>query len=93
MAENKPKPKKPRLISLRLTEAQYQYLEEMAKRIRKRTGLRVTRTSIVMKLMEYGLPYLQKDFPSVGDDAKKGSPLTKTAISLDLEEDEGQSAG
>jgi hypothetical protein len=59
-----PSPKKSRMISMRVTEEQYQYLEEMAQRIRKTTGFRVTRASIVLKLMEYGLPYLEKEFPA-----------------------------
>lgn len=56
--------KKTRMISLRVTEEQYQYLEDMAQRIREKTGFRVTRASIVLKLMEYGLPYLEKEFPA-----------------------------
>lgn len=55
--------KKNRMLSLRITEHQYQYLEEMALRIRKATGFRVTRASIILKLMEYGLPHLEKEFP------------------------------
>lgn len=55
--------KKTRMISLRITEDQYQYLESMAKRIRGRTGFKITRASIVLKLMEFGLPYLEKEFP------------------------------
>lgn len=55
--------KKNRMLSLRITENQYQYLEEMALRIRKATGFRVTRASIILKLMEYGLPHLEKEFP------------------------------
>ncbi|MFW7378265.1 MAG: hypothetical protein ACOH5I_05630 [Oligoflexus sp.] len=56
--------KKSRMLSMRVTEEQYQYLEEMAQRIRQKTGFRVTRASIVLKLMEHGLPYLEKEFPA-----------------------------
>ena len=55
--------KKSRMISLRITEDQYQYLESMAKRIRSRTGFKITRASIILKLMEFGLPFLEKEFP------------------------------
>jgi len=55
--------KKNRMISMRITEEQYNYLEEMAKRIRKKTGFKITRVSIILKLMEYGLPFLEKEFP------------------------------
>lgn len=61
---SEPSPKKSRMISMRVTEEQYQYLEEMAQRIRQATGFRVTRASIVLKLMEYGLPGLEKEFPA-----------------------------
>lgn len=48
---------------MRITETQYQYLESVARRIRKETGFRVTRASIMLKLMEYGLPHLNQEFP------------------------------
>ncbi len=54
---------KPRMVSLRMTEEQYRYLEDMAKRIRKRTGFRITRASIIIKMMEYGAPFLDREFP------------------------------
>ena len=48
---------------MRVTEEQFQYLESMAKRIKKTTGFRVTRASIILKLMEYGYPFLDREFP------------------------------
>ena len=39
---SKPKPPKTRMLSVRVTEAQYQYLETVRERIKKRTGFRVT---------------------------------------------------
>lgn len=57
-------PKKSKMISMRITAEQFDYLEEMALRIRKQTGFRVTRASIVLKLMERGLPFLEKEFPA-----------------------------
>ena len=54
---------KNRMISMRVTEEQFQYLESMAKRIKKTTGFRVTRASIILKLMEYGYPFLDQEFP------------------------------
>lgn len=55
--------RKSRMISLRVTEDQYTYLEEMASRIKERTGFRVTRASIILRLMQFGAPYLNKEFP------------------------------
>jgi hypothetical protein len=61
--------KKPKLVSMRLTEAQYGYLEDMVRRVKNLTGMRVTRTSVILKLMEFGLPVMEKDFPkSKGDE-------------------------
>lgn len=54
---------KTRVISLRLTEAQYQYLERTVERVRELTGMKVTRTSVILKLMEHGLPGLEREFP------------------------------
>ncbi len=59
----KQEPKKSRMISMRITEDQFQYLESISQRIRKETGLKVTRASIILKLMEYGVPFLNKEFP------------------------------
>jgi hypothetical protein len=57
------KKRKSKMLSLRVTEEQFGYLEDMARRIRAETGFRITRASIVLKLMEYGLPSLEKEFP------------------------------
>jgi len=61
--------RKSRMISMRVTEKQYRYLETMSKRIKSRTGFHITRASIILKLMEYGLPYLEEEFPA-GDEDK-----------------------
>ena len=63
--------KKNRMISMRMTEEQFSYLEEVAARIRKSTGFRITRASLMLKLMEYGKPFLEKDFPEEAEPAKK----------------------
>ena len=55
--------KKSRMISMRITEKQYNYLNEMALRIKLDTGFRITRASIILKMMEHGLPFLEKEFP------------------------------
>lgn len=55
--------KKTHMLSLRVTQKQWDYLEEIAERIKQSTGFRITRASIVIKMMEYGLPYLEKEFP------------------------------
>lgn len=55
---------------MRVTEKQYRYLEEMARRIRRETGFKITRASIILKLMEYGLPHLEKEFPEYKDQTR-----------------------
>ena len=55
--------RKTRMVSLRLTEDQYQMLEQMVQRIRKRSGFKVTRASLMQRLMHMGLPVLEKEFP------------------------------
>ena len=55
--------KKTRMVSLRMTEDQFQYLNDMAIKIRVSTGFKITRASIILKLMEYGLPFLDNEFP------------------------------
>lgn len=65
-------PKKPKLISMRLTDGQYGYLESMLNRVKALTGTKVTRTSIILKLMEYGLPALERDFPRIRSSNDEG---------------------
>lgn len=65
--------RKSRMISMRVTEKQYRYLNDMAQRIRNQTGFHITRASIILKLMEYGLPYLENEFPEKSNDDKKVS--------------------
>lgn len=55
--------KKSRMVSMRITERQYQYISEFARKIKQETGFRITRASIMIKLMEYGLPHLEQEFP------------------------------
>jgi len=68
--------KKNRMISMRITEKQYNYLNDMAVRIKHSTGFRITRASIILKMMEYGMPFLDKEFP---DEEKKDSKDKKSA--------------
>ena len=58
---------KGRMVSMRMTERQFQYLEDMSRRIMLETGLRVTRASIMLKLMEFGMPFLDQQFPPDGE--------------------------
>jgi len=58
--------KKTRMISMRLTEDQYRYLEEVSGRIRSATGFKITRASIMLKLMEYGKPLLERNLVDKG---------------------------
>ncbi len=55
--------KKSRMISMRVTEEQFTMLEKLALRIRRKTGFRITRASIILKLMEWGLPQFEQEFP------------------------------
>lgn len=55
------------MISLRVTEDQFEYLDQMAKRIKQRTGFRVTRASIILRLMQFGAPFLNREFPKQTD--------------------------
>jgi hypothetical protein len=59
----KKKGPKSKMISMRITEEQFSSLNDLAARIKEKTGFRITRASIIMKLMEYGYPALEKDFP------------------------------
>lgn len=61
--------KKAKMVSMRITQRQYDYLNDMALRIRRQTGFRITRASIIVKMMEYGLPFLEKEFPANSDDS------------------------
>lgn len=63
--------RKSRMISMRITEEQYGYLETMAARIREKTGFKITRASIILKLMEYGLPFLEEEFPDEHPDSEE----------------------
>ena len=60
MAESK---KKTKMISMRITQEQFDYLENFAAKIKKSTGFRITRASIIIKLIEYGIPHLEEEFP------------------------------
>lgn len=66
--------KKTRMVSLRLTEEQYQYLDRMSAKIRRATGFKITRASIILKLMEYGLPFLEQEFPEQEQEEPKKAP-------------------
>ena len=59
--------RKTRMISMRLTEDQYQTINAMVHRIRTQTGFRVTRASLMQKLMHLGLPQLEREFPNKGN--------------------------
>ena len=63
------KPPKTRMLSVRVTEAQYQYLETIRERIKKRSGFRVTRASIILKLIENGVPKLNEEIPALDEES------------------------
>ena len=64
------KPPKTRMLSVRITEDQFQYLENVRERIKKRSGFRITRASIILKLMEYGVSKLNQEIPPLEDHEK-----------------------
>ena len=55
------------MVSLRLTRDQFDLIDGIAKRIFENTGFRITRASIMQRLMSYGLPYLEKEIPPLKD--------------------------
>jgi hypothetical protein len=57
--------RKSKMVSLRLTPEQFEYLDNIALKLRQSTGFQVTRASIILKLMEYGFPYLEHAFPEL----------------------------
>lgn len=65
---------KTRMISLRITERQYRCLEDLSRKITRQSGFRITRASIILKLMEYGLPILDRAFPEEAEE----HPLYRT---------------
>jgi hypothetical protein len=67
MAQTK---RKTRIISMRLTEDQYRLLDELSQRIKSATGFKVTRASIIQRLMHCGLPLLEKEFPRSRDERR-----------------------
>ncbi len=69
-------PRKKKMLSLRISERQFEYLDEMAKRIKDKTGFHITRASIVLKLMEYGYPSLEQEFPDEQQAFKTGFKIS-----------------
>jgi|GEM_PF-1885247 len=61
---------KAKMVSMRMTERQYRRIEEIARKIRNDTGFRITRASIMLKLMELGLPALEQEFEIVKEHSK-----------------------
>ncbi len=55
--------RKARMVSMRMTEKQYKRINDMADRIKQSTGFRITRASIMLKLMELGLSKFEQEFP------------------------------
>ena len=53
------------LISLRLTPEQYRWLEHTARYLEGETGCEVTISSIMMRLMEKGLPLFEEELQSL----------------------------
>jgi hypothetical protein len=59
-------------ISLKLTVAQYQWLENTARFIADATGSQVSHGSIMMRLMENGLPAFEQEVQSLRVKANAG---------------------
>ncbi len=47
---------------MRLTEAQYQKLTDLKARLDASSGFKITRASIMLKLMEFGLSRFEEEF-------------------------------
>lgn len=58
-----PNSKKTKMVSMRLSPEQFALIDGIAKRIYASTGFRITRASIMHRLMFYGLPHLEKEIP------------------------------
>ena len=57
MAERKSK-----MISMRLTESQYEFLDSIVRRVRHDSGFKITRASIMLKLMELGFQKFEQEY-------------------------------
>jgi len=55
---------KPKMLSMRMTDDQFYHLEEMIRLIESETGTKVTKSSLVLKLIEFGKPTLEKLYPA-----------------------------
>ena len=55
--------KKPKMISMRVTDRQFEEIDRIIKIIERETGTKVTKSSIILKLMEYGYPRLKEKYP------------------------------
>ena len=53
---------KKKMISMRMSETQYKQLNDIALQIKTKTGFRITRASIVLKLMEFGYDRFAHEF-------------------------------
>lgn len=76
--------KKPRMVSMRMTEKQYQSLEAMIKDIQAETGTRVSKSSLILKLIEYGKPMLKGKYPNAFMEDSRPEVEIKE---LDIEDD------
>ena len=51
------------MISMRITDKQFDEIDHIIQIIEKETGTKVTKSSIILKLMEYGYPKLKTKYP------------------------------
>ncbi|MEZ4742749.1 MAG: hypothetical protein R3B45_09920 [Bdellovibrionota bacterium] len=54
---------KPKMLSVRLTKEQFDDLENMIRLIELETGTKVSRSSLVLKLIEFGRSKLESLYP------------------------------
>ena len=60
MTHEKRLPNSRRVISIRMSDEQIAYLDDLQRRVQNRTGTKVTRTSLMMRLMHLGFQSMEE---------------------------------
>lgn len=59
------------LLSLRLNAEQTEFLDAMAERIEAKSGFKVSRSAVAVRLIECGRPGLEKEYPPIASKKRK----------------------
>ena len=60
--------KKPKMVSMRMSDDQFQQINYMISTIEAETGTKVTKSSLILKLMEFGYPTLKQKYSEAFSD-------------------------